>query len=278
MSNVNPYLPTPAKIIDIIQETHSDSQDVKTYTLQLSTPIDYMPGQFVEVTITGAGEAPFGFASSPHIKENMQLCIKRAGYVTDAFHMLQVGDTIWIRGPYGNTFNLEQMKGHDLFYVAGGLGLAPLRPMIDYIFQPDVRPDYGKINMLVAARSTNDFVFKYDYNNWGSMPDTDIYLTIDNPEPGWDGLVGYPNNLIGDIQFDVNNTYALLCGPPVMIKVLSEAFVNMGLPKERIITSLEMRMTCGVGKCGKCNIGRRYVCIDGPVFSMAEIEGMPSEY
>jgi NAD(P)H-flavin reductase len=132
--------------------------------------------------------------------------------------------------------------------------------------------------MLVAARSSSDFVFRYDYDKWGAIPDTDLHLTIDNPEPDWTGLVGFPNVLIRDIPFAIDRTYAVLCGPPVMIKVLSEAFVQMGIPKERILTTLEMRMTCGVGKCGKCNIGHQYVCIDGPVFSMAELDRMPNEY
>jgi len=274
----NPYLPVRAEILQIIQETQSNAQDVKTYTLKLAEPIDYQPGQFVEVTIPGAGEAPFGFASSPHIKDNLQLCIKRAGFVTDAFHRLGEGDFIWLRGPFGNTFPMAEMEGHDLFYVAGGLGLAPLRPLIDLIYTPENRAKYGKINMLIAARSSQDFVFRYDYDKWAADPNTDLKLTIDNPEPGWDGLVGYPNNLIADIPFDIDNTYPVLCGPPISIKLLTEVFLKMGVPKNHILTTLEMRMTCGVGKCGKCNIGHQYVCIDGPVFSMAELDEMPSEY
>jgi NAD(P)H-flavin reductase len=278
MNPVNPYLPSRAQILNVFQETHSPVQDVKTYTLKLESPIDYSPGQFVEVTIPGTGEAPFGFASSPHIKDTLQLCIKRAGYVTDAFHRLQEGDYIWLRGPFGNTFPMSEMEGYNLFYVAGGLGLAPLRPLIDLIYQPENRPKYGKINMLIAARSTNDFVFKYDYEKWAANTDTDLKLTIDNPEPGWDGLVGFPHNLVKDIPFDIDHTYAVLCGPPVMIKALTDSFIKMGMPKNRILTTLEMRMTCGVGKCGKCNIGHQYVCIDGPVFSMAELDQMPNEY
>jgi NAD(P)H-flavin reductase len=264
--------------MQVIQETVSDTQDVKTYRLKLDEPFDYRPGQFVEFSVAGIGECTFGFASSPLIKDYLELTIKRTGYVTENIHMLSEGSTVWIRGPFGNSFPLEKLEGNDLFYVAGGLGLAPLRPMIDYIFDPKYRDKYGKINMLIAARTPGDFIFAYDYDKWAAMPDTKFYQTIDNPVEGWDKFVGFPNMLIDKIPFDMEKTVAVLCGPPVMIKALSNAFVKLGMSPERIYTTLEMRMTCGVGKCGKCNIGHKYVCIDGPVFSMAELGDMPSEY
>ena len=274
----NPYIPVKTKILDIIQETTSDSQDVKTFILAPAESISFKPGQFVELTVPGIGESPFGFASSPIVDDTIQLSIKRTGYVTDKLHRLQPGDYIYLRGPYGNCFPLEEMKGHDIFYVAGGLGLAPLRPMIELLFLPENRSKYGNINMLLAARSSKDFLFKYDYERWSMHPDTDLKLTIDNPETGWDGLVGFPHNLVRDIPFDIMNTYAVLCGPPIMIKSLSDTFCQMGMPKNRILTTLEMRMTCGIGKCGKCNIGHKYVCVDGPVFSMQDLDNMPNEY
>ncbi|NLO47379.1 MAG: hydrogenase [Clostridiales bacterium] len=278
MSMNNPYIPSRATIMQVIQETVSDTQDVKTYKLKLDEPFDYRPGQFVEFSIAGIGECTFGFASSPLIKDYLELTVKRTGYVTENIHMLSEGSTVWIRGPFGNTFPLEKLEGNDLFYVAGGLGLAPLRPMIDYIFDPMYRGKYGKINMLMAARTPGDFIFAYDFDKWAAMPDTTFYQTIDNPMEGWDKLVGFPHTLIDQIPFDMEKTVAVLCGPPVMIKALSNAFVQLGMSPERIYTTLEMRMTCGVGKCGKCNIGHKYVCIDGPVFSMAELGNMPNEY
>ena len=278
MSMNNPYIPSRATIMQVIQETVSDTQDVKTYKLKLDEPFDYRPGQFVEFSVAGIGECTFGFASSPLIKDYLELTVKRTGYVTENIHMLSEGSTVWIRGPFGNTFPLEKLEGNDLFYVAGGLGLAPLRPMIDYIFDPKYRGKYGKINMLMAARTPGDFIFAYDFDKWTAMPDTTFYQTIDNPVEGWDKLVGFPHTLIDQIPFDMEKTVAVLCGPPVMIKALSNAFVQLGMSPERIYTTLEMRMTCGVGKCGKCNIGHKYVCIDGPVFSMAELSNMPNEY
>ncbi len=275
---LNPYIPSKAKIVKIIQETTSDVQDVKTYVLKPEEEVRYMPGQFLEVSLPGAGEAPFGFASNPLITDTLDLCIKRTGLVTDAIHMLSEGDELWLRGPFGNTFPLDKMEGYDLFYAAGGLGLGPLRPMIDWVFDPKNRPKYGKINMLIAARSTKDFIFRYDYEKWSKMPNTELRLTIDCEEECWDGLVGFPNVLLPKIPFDPERTIAVLCGPPVMIKALSAVFKELGVPTDRIYTTLEMRMTCGVGKCGKCNIGHQYVCVDGPVFSMAELDEMPPEY
>jgi len=278
MSDKNPYLPSRAVILEVIQETRSDTQDVKTFRLKLDEPFDYRPGQFVEFSVPGVGECTFGFASSPLIKDYLELTVKRTGHVTEHIHMLSPGSTVWIRGPFGNTFPLEKMEGSDLFYVAGGLGLAPLRPMIDYIFDPANRGKYGKINMLTAARTPGDFIFAYDYEKWASMPDTSFFQTIDSPAEGWDKFVCFPHPLLDKIPFDINNTFAILCGPPPMIKALSGAFLQLGMSPERIYTTLEMRMTCGIGKCGKCNIGHRYVCIDGPVFSMAELSEMPGEY
>ncbi|MCD8216879.1 MAG: FAD/NAD(P)-binding protein [Clostridiales bacterium] len=274
----NPYIPSYARIEKVTQETTSDTQDVKTYRLNLKEPLDYAPGQFLEVGIPGKGEAPFGFASTPLEKDHLDLTIKRTGSLTDVIHTLREGDGLWLRGPFGNTFPLDAFEGYDLFYAAGGLGLAPLRPMIDTIFHPDWRKKYGKITMLLAARTPRDFIFSYDYEKWAAMPDTTLYQTIDRMEEGWDKLVGFPNTLIPDIPFDKENTIAVLCGPPLMIKALSNAFADQGMPLDHIYTTMEMRMSCGVGKCGRCNIGKRYVCVDGPVFSMTELAAMPNEY
>ena len=278
--NTNPYLPAKAEIIDIIQETTSADLDVKTYRLKFADgrAMDFMPGQFVELSIPGVGEAPFGFASNPLIKDFIEITIKRTGSLTDVIHMAKVGDNFWIRGPYGNTFPIEKIEGHDILYVAGGIGLSPLRPLITYVFDDSNRDRFGKVNMLIAARSSKDFSYFYEYGQWRGMKDTGIMLTIDNPEPDWNERVGFPNNLVSEIDFDMDKTMVVICGPPIMIKLVTSKLMEMGMPKDRILTTLEMRMTCGVGKCGKCNIGHRYVCIDGPVFSLAELDEMPKEY
>ena len=276
----NPYLPVKTEIIDIVQETFSAELDVKTFRLKSVSgeQMDFKPGQFVEFSVPGIGECPFGFASSPLEKDYFEITIKRTGKVTDMIHSLRTGDFVWIRGPFGNTFPLELMEGNDLFFVAGGLGLAPLRPFILYALSEQNRKKYGKVQMLLAARTSKDHVFAYEYGDWRDKADTNIDLTIDAPEAGWNEKVGFPHNLVKEMQFNFNKMYAILCGPPIMIKAVQASLMEMGMPIDRLYTTLEMRMTCGVGKCGKCNIGKQYVCIDGPVFCMAELAGMPPEY
>jgi len=276
----NPYLPIKAEIINIVQETTSADLDVKTYKLRFVNDfvMDFMPGQFVELGIPGIGEAPFGFASNPLEKDYLEITIKRTGSLTDVIHKLSVGDYCWIRGPYGNTFPIEKIEGNDILYVAGGIGLSPLRPLISWVFDDSNRSKFGKVKMLLAARTSNDFVYYDEYAEWRKKKDTEITLTIDNPEEGWPEKVGFPHNLVAEMKFDIPKTIAILCGPPIMIKFVSQALIEMGFPKDRIITTLEMRMTCGIGKCGKCNIGHQYVCIDGPVFTLAELDEMPAEY
>lgn len=273
----NPYLPLKAEILDIIQETSSDL-DIKTYTLKFANgkKMEFMPGQFVELSVPGIGEAPFGFASNPLKNDTIELSIKRTGRLTDAIHALKTGDSVFIRGPFGNTFPVEKLRGSDILYIAGGLGLAPLRPLITYVF--DNRAQYGKIKMLIAARSPADFIYFREYELWRRLRDTEVTLTIDKEAPGWNEKVGFPHNLVAQMSFDMKKTYAVLCGPPIMIKFVSQKLIEMGLPLDRILTTLEMRMTCGVGNCGKCNIGHKYVCVDGPVFSLAELGEMPGEY
>ncbi len=277
---MNPYLPLKAEILSITQETSSADLDVKTYKLKFEDgyKMDFMPGQFIELSIPGIGEAPFGFASNPLIKDFIELSIKRTGLLTDAIHALDVGDTVWIRGPFGNTFPIDKIEGNDILYIAGGLGLAPLRPLITYVFDDSNRDKFGKIQMLIAARSSKDFIYFNEYSEWRKLKNTEVTLTIDRAEEGWNEKVGFPHILVGDMKFDLEKTIAVLCGPPIMIKFVSQKLMEMGLPKNKIITTLEMRMTCGVGKCGKCNIGRKYVCIDGPVFTLAELDTMPNEY
>jgi len=277
---VNPYLPVKARIEKIIGETTSFDLDVKTFKIKLQGDelFNFLPGQFIEFSIPGVGECPFGFASMLQEDNCFDITIKRTGKVTNRIHALDEGSVVWIRGPFGNTFPLDKMEGSDLLIVAGGIGLAPLRPLIQYVLDSNNRAKYGKIDMLLAARSSGDHCFTYDYDTWRSAGETTIRQTIDRDEPGWTDLVGFPHNLIRDMSIDLTNRYAVLCGPPIMIKAVQEALTNMGMPLDRLYTTLEMRMTCGVGKCAKCNIGHQYICIDGPVFSMAELSTMPDEY
>ena len=276
----NPYLPVRARIEKIVQETDSPELDVKTYCLKLNGGggMVFLPGQFLELSLPGIGECPFGFSSSPLDRDRFQLTVKRTGKVTGMMHSLREGDHVWVRGPFGNSFPLEKMEGSSLLFIAGGLGLAPLRPFILYALDASNRPKYGAVDMLLAARTGGDHCFAYEYGEWRGKEDVTVRLTIDNDEPGWKGLVGFPHDLVRNLELDLGALYAILCGPPMMIKAVQRSLMEMGLPIDRIYTTLEMRMTCGVGKCGKCNIGRRYVCVDGPVFCMSELSEMPAEY
>lgn len=275
----SPYVPQKAEIVDIIQETKSDL-DIKTFKIQFAAgqTMNFLPGQFVELSIPGIGEAPFGFASSPKNKECIELTIKRVGHLTDALHSMKVGSTVWIRGPFGNSFPMKELEKSKILIIAGGLGLSPLRPLILTMLDDENRNKYLDIQMLIAARSTKDFSYMRDFAEWRKVKDTKVLLTIDRAEDGWDGLVGFPHNLVADLDIDYHNTYGIFCGPPVMIKAVSNKLAELGMPKNKILTTLEMRMTCGVGKCGKCNIGHSYVCVDGPVYSMEQLSNMPDEY
>jgi len=275
---MNPYMPVRARILSVVQETDSEL-DIKTFRLALEGGgMDFMPGQFLELALRGAGEAPFGFASSPLEKGYLELCIRRMGALTQAVHELGPGADVFLRGPFGNAFPIAEMEGLDLLFIAGGLGLAPLRPLIEQVLAEENRARYGSIHMLLAARTPADFIFRRDFALWEARAGKPIVLTIDRPEPGWAGRVGFPHQLAGELGADPERTFAVLCGPPLMIKAVTTALTGLGFPPDRIVTTLENRMTCGVGKCGKCNVGRRYVCVDGPVFRASELAGMPAEY
>jgi len=274
----NPYLPVKAQILDIVQETDSDA-DIKTFRLKLEEDsMDFLPGQFLELSLPGVGEAPFGFASSPLEKGHLELCIRKIGVVTQAVHELRPGSAVWLRGPFGNHFPADEMRGKSLLFIAGGLGLAPLRPLILSVLDDANRDQYADIHMLFAARTPGDFLFRRDYAAWEEKTGRPIVKTIDAPAEGWAGRVGFPHQMVGELEIDPDNTCAILCGPPLMIKAVSGKLAELGFPTDRIVTTLENRMTCGIGKCGKCNVGRRYVCVDGPVFRMSELAQMPAEY
>jgi len=199
--------------------------------------------------------------------------------LTDYLHSLEVGDQITVRGPYGNNFPVEtELKGKDLLFIAGGIGLAPLRSVINYVL--DNRDNYGKVDILYGSRSADDLVqLKEIQEVWMNTPGVNVYLTIDRPQDGWTGNVGFVPSYLKELNFAAEaNKVALVCGPPIMIKFVLAALKEMGFKDEQVYTTLELRMKCGVGKCGRCNIGSKYVCKDGPVFRFDEIDELPNEY
>ncbi len=264
------YLPKVAIIEDVVTET----SDVKTFTLRLkdnpSSKLKYKPGQFMILSLPGYGEAPFTFASNPAASGKFQISVKKAGALTNALHSLKEKDAVGFRGPYGNSFPLDKMRNKDLVFIAGGIGMAPLRSLIQYVFKN--RKDYGKIEIIYGSRSPKEVVYKDEIKSWQDNLNTDAYLTVDTPDETWGGACGVVCSLFPKIKLNPKTSVAILCGPPVMIRFAIIDILKLGFREEDIYISLERHMKCGVGKCGHCFIKGKYVCLDGPNFSYSEMK------
>lgn len=275
--NCEALVPYIGVVTDIYQET----ADVKTFRVEALNGgklFEHMPGQCAILSVPGKGEAIFSITSSPTNESYMEFSIKRCGDITSFLHFeIEEGQEIAVRGPYGNHFPVEdKLKGKDVVFIAGGIGLAPMRSVINYML--DKRDDYGSIDIVYGARSKEDFVrYKELTEDWPERPDTRVHLTIDKPQDGWTGNVGFVPAFLKSLGFASDKT-VLLCGPPIMIKLCLAALTEMGFSKKQVYTTLELRMKCGIGKCGRCNIGKKYVCKDGPVFTCDQIDEMPNEY
>ncbi len=281
MSSPNPYLPFPAVIEEIIPET--DSGDVKTFRVRFQDAacwerFRYLPGQFAELSVFGAGEAPISITSSPTQEEILEFAVKRMGRVTTALHHAEPGAVIGVRGPYGNTFPLAELRGRHLVFIGGGIGLAPLRSLINYVLAPGHRGDHGDVVIIYGARSPGDLVFKWELDRWQTREDVQLYVTVDREHEGWHGRVGFVPAVLEEVAPSSRNAVAITCGPPIMIKFVLQVLERLGFAPSQIVTTLEMRMKCGIGKCGRCNIGDKYVCRDGPVFTYEQLKAMPAEY
>ena len=273
-------LDTLVPMVGVVTDIRQETPDVKTFRVNAPEGgklFEHKPGQCAMVSVPGVGEAMFSITSSPTNKEYQEFSIKKCGVLTDYLHELQVGDEITVRGPYGNNFPVDtELKGKDLLFVAGGIGLAPLRSVINYVL--DNRDDYGKVDILYGSRSADDLVqLKEIQEVWMKAKDVNVYLTIDRPQEGWDGHVGFVPAYLKELELSADKT-VLVCGPPIMIKFVLAALTEMGYSKTQAYTTLELRMKCGVGKCGRCNIGSKYVCKDGPVFRCDEVDELPDEY
>ena len=266
--------------VGVITDVRKDTPDVKTFRVVGTDGkklFQHMPGQCAMVSVPGVGECMFSITSSPTNEEYMEFSIKKCGCVTEVIHSLEVGAQITVRGPYGKNFPVEgEFKGKDLLFIAGGIGLAPLRSVINYVRH--YRQNYGKVVIVYGARSKDDLV---DINEiqteWMNEENIEVYLTIDRPQEGWDGHVGFVPAYVKELGLDSNMT-AVLCGPPIMIKFTLAGLLELGFQKSNVFTTLELRMKCGVGKCGRCNVGDKFVCKDGPVFRMTELDELPDEY
>ena len=266
--------------IGVVTDIRIDTPDVKTFRvvgLDGKKVFDHMPGQCAMLSIPGVGEAMFSITSSPTNTEFMEFSIKKCGCLTNWLHAMDVGQQITIRGPYGNSFPVETaLKGKALLFIAGGIGLAPLRSVINYV--RDNRANYGSIQIVYGSRSKDDLVdYREILDEWMADEGVEVNLTIDRPQEGWDGHVGFVPNYVKELQPDLNKT-VLMCGPPVMIKFTLQGLKELGFQETQVYTTMELRMKCGVGKCGRCNIGSKYVCKDGPVFRFDQLDELPNEY
>ena len=266
--------------VAVITDVRTDTPDVKTFrvlTPDGKKPFEHMPGQCAMLSIPGVGEALFSITSSPTNRENMEFSIKKCGCLTSWIHMLEPGQQITIRGPYGNGFPVEtELRGKDLLFIAGGIGLAPLRSVINYCL--DNRENYGKLQIIYGSRSKDDLVdYQEIIDKWMKAENVEVNLTIDREQEGWDGHVGFVPNYVKELSPDLGMT-VLMCGPPIMIKFSLAGLKELGFTDTQVYTTMELRMKCGIGKCGRCNIGNKYVCKDGPVFRFDELGELPDEY
>ncbi|MBO5783933.1 MAG: FAD/NAD(P)-binding protein [Clostridia bacterium] len=267
-------------VLGVITDIRIDTPDVKTFRVVTPDgvkPFIHKPGQCAMLSIPGVGEAMFSITSSPTNEEFMEFSIKKCGCLTDWLHEAEVGQQITVRGPYGNAFPVDdEFAGKDLLFIAGGIGLAPLRSVINYVRH--YRDRYGKIDIVYGSRSKADLVdYQEIIDEWMTDDGVDVHLTIDREEEGWDGHVGFVPNYVKELAFDTNKV-AIICGPPIMIKFSLEGLASLGFTKEQVYTTLEMRMKCGIGKCGRCNVANKYICKDGPVFRFDELDELPDEY
>lgn len=275
MSN-DALMPYVGIVTDIRQET----PDVKTFRVEApggGKLFEHKPGQCAMLSVPGVSEAMISITSSPTNTKFMEFSVKKCGCLTEWLHSMEVGQMITVRGPYGRNFPVyDELKGKDLLFVAGGIGLAPLRSVINYV--RDNRDQFGTVDIVYGSRSKNDLV---DYNEivteWMKTEGFNVHLTIDNPQEDWDGHVGFVPNYVKELNPDLNKT-VLMCGPPIMIKFTLAGLMDLGFKKEQVYTTMELRMKCGIGKCGRCNIGNKYVCKDGPVFRFDELDELPNEY
>jgi sulfhydrogenase subunit gamma (sulfur reductase) len=263
------YLPTQGRISEIRSLTGLE----KLIEIELSDDLslNHHPGQFVQVSILGVGEAPISISSSPSRSNGtFEICVRRVGDLTSVLHQLAPGDLVGVRGPYGRGLPVERFRGKDLLFAPGGLGLAPLRSCINEVI--DNRNNYGRLIVLYGARNPSELLFRDELEEWADRDDVELYVTVDHPDDNWNGNVGVITTLFPKIQIYAPNTVAITCGPPVMYRFVLMELIGMGIREGNIWLSLERRMKCGIGKCGHCQINHIYTCKEGPCFTYAQIK------
>jgi len=266
----NPFIPYLATLKTATQLT----PDIKLLDMELVDPdtrasFEYKPGQFALLSAFGEGEAPFGIVSLPKQKDGLEFAVRRIGTVTRALQELEPGDTLGVRGPFGNYFPLEDYEGKNIIIIGGGIGMAPLRPVINKILER--RDNYEELLIINGARTPKDLVFQPEFPTWMEAPRTKVELTVDRGDEQWKGRVALVPDVVKELAPSPDNTIAIICGPPIMIRFTLARLRDLGFKDDQIVTTLEAKMKCGLGKCARCNIGEKYVCQDGPVFTLEQI-------
>jgi len=265
----NPMRPQWATVDTIVPETH----DVASFSLSLvdgaNKPFHFKPGQFNMLYVHGVGEAPISISSDPGAGSRIVHTVRFVGNVTNAMARLKSGDIIGLRGPFGSHWPVESAYGNDLIFVAGGIGLAPLRPALYRVFAE--RKRYGNVTLMIGARTPGDLLFTGEYDTWRSQHNCDVRVTIDRRAPGWTGHVGVVTTLFRDFALNPGYTNAYICGPEIMMQFALIELLKKGVPEQRLFVSLERNMKCGCGLCGHCQLGSQYICVDGPVYAYCDI-------
>lgn len=275
LENESIYLPTPARIVAV--ETLTDFEKVFSLELPGKVSLGHEPGQFVELSVFGVGEAPISITSSPSRSNGFfDLCVRRAGDMTSVLHRMGPGDIVGVRGPFGRPFPMKSFQGKDLLFAVGGLGMAPARSVINQVL--DERGKYGRLMVLYGARTPSDLLFKDDLAEWAEREDVELHVSVDRADEAWQGNVGVITTLFPHVQVYARNTVAVVVGPPVMYRYVLMEALGKGIPEGNIWFSLERRMKCGVGKCGHCQMNHVYVCQDGPSFAYNEIKNLEEAF
>jgi sulfhydrogenase subunit gamma (sulfur reductase) len=269
----SPYKPMKAKVAKAVKMTEAE----KFFRIELDGKKDlgHLPGQFVQVSLFGYGEAPISICSSPTQKGSFDLTVRKIGTLTNVMHKLNEGDVLGIRGPFGSAFPLDKMHGANILIVAGGLGIVPLRSLINYIL--DKRKDFGEVQILLGCKTPKDMLFGEEVKEWQKRADIKFSCTVDKADPDWKGNIGLITNLIPGVTLDPKKTYAVVVGPPIMYKFVIAELLKKNIPQHQIIVSLERKMKCGLGKCGHCQIRNVYVCQCGPVFTFEQLKELEGE-